>query len=138
MANSVNQLTLTLKHKGQSLTRARLLVFEALQDKEPQTMAEIVKACPYIDRASVYRNITLFEKLGIVERLQIGWKYKLELSDDFVHHHHHLTCTKCGTVIPFEEDSELISQLTQVAHKMHFTMSTHQLEIQGVCQVCFS
>ncbi len=84
---------------GHSLTRARLAVFRALQDKEPLAMAEVARACAgKADRASVYRAVALFEELGIVKRLQIGWKYKLELSDAFHHHHHHLTCLKCGRV----------------------------------------
>jgi len=35
---------------------------------------------------------------------QIGWKYKLELSNAFQHHHHHLTCLQCGGVTPLPED----------------------------------
>src|ERR1700759_5537066 len=99
------RLQTTLKDHHQSLTAARVHVFEALQGHEPQTMHPIVEACrggP--DRASVYRAIALFERLGIVQRLQMGWKYKLELSDAFTHHHHHLTCLRCGRIIPLPED----------------------------------
>jgi len=136
MTEPVDQLKSTLKHHGQSLTRPRQIVFDALQGKEPQTMAAIVKACPQIDRASVYRTINLFEQLGIVQRLQIGWKYKLELSDAFHAHHHHLTCVKCGGIIPFEEDLSFEKSLIALAQVNNFDMSGHQLEIQGVCQNC--
>src|ERR1700733_372533 len=107
MIEPLEQLKITLKAHHQSLTKSRLLIFTALEDKEPQTMHEIVAACQgQVDRASVYRTIALFERLGIVLRLQIGWKYKLELSDDFHHHHHHLTCRQCGKTIPLPEDDE--------------------------------
>lgn len=126
-----------LKQRGQSLTTARLAVFKALQDKEPQTMGEVVRACVgKADRASVYRAIALFEQLGIVQRLQIGWKYKLELSDAFHRHHHHLTCSRCGAVIPLPEDRQLEARLHTLARSQDFIMKDHQLEIQGLCAGC--
>jgi Fur family ferric uptake transcriptional regulator len=137
MTEPLEKLTATLQKHRQSLTKSRLAVFAALQDKEPQTMHEVVLACgQQIDRATVYRTITLFEKLGIVQRLQIGWKYKLELGDNFHHHHHHLTCKRCGKTIRLPEDSQLEKRLHSLAQAQNFTMQGHQLEIQGVCQSC--
>lgn len=126
-----------LKRAGYSLTATRREVFAALQGKEPQTMRELLVTCEgTIDRASVYRTISLFEQLGIVKRLQIGFKYKLELSDAFHHHHHHLTCTICGRTTPFEESLELEQQLMALAASKQFAMHDHQLEIQGICKAC--
>jgi Fur family ferric uptake transcriptional regulator len=136
MVTSPPQLRQHLKQHGQSLTKPRRIVFAALQGAEPQTMQQLVIACPSIDRASVYRAVALFERLGIVQRLQIGWKYKLELSDTFSHHHHHLTCLKCGRMIPFGEDKELENKLSAIASSQNFKMQGHQLEIQGLCNNC--
>jgi len=137
MTEPLEQLKTTLKQHRQSLTRARQVIFTALQDKEPQTMSEVVAACAgQVNRASVYRAIALFERIGIVQRLQIGWKYKLELSDAFHHHHHHLTCRRCGKTIPLPEDSQLEERLAALAATQNFAMQGHQLEIQGVCQSC--
>ncbi|HEY5442121.1 MAG TPA: transcriptional repressor [Candidatus Saccharimonadales bacterium] len=120
-----------------SLTQTRQLVFSVLQDKEPQTMQQIVAACQgQADRASVYRTIKLFEKLGIVQRLQIGWKYKLELSDRFHNHHHHLTCLKCGQTSALPADEKLEQRLRLLARQQNFQMQGHQLEIQGYCADC--
>ena len=130
------QLRTLLKSQQQSLTQPRQIVFAALQHKEPQTLQEIIKACPQIDRASVYRTITLFEQLGIVQRLQLGWKYKLELSDTFHDHHHHLTCDTCGRIMPLPEDQLLEDRLRELARTHQFTMRAHQLEIHGRCHDC--
>lgn len=100
-------------------------------------MRELIMACgEQVDRASIYRTIALFEQLGIVKRLQIGWKYKLELSDSFHHHHHHLTCLKCGAVAPLAEDQQLEQRLAHLAKNSNFTMQEHLLEIQGLCLSC--
>lgn len=137
MTEPLEQLKIALKQGGQSLTKARQAVFEAMQDKEPQTMHELVAACRgQADRASIYRTIAVFERLGIVQRLQIGWKYKLELSDSFHHHHHHLTCTNCGVTTPLPEDDELEDRLKYLSDTKGFEMRGHQLEIQGLCANC--
>src|SRR5580692_9907794 len=101
MTDVIETFGQTLQQAGYSNTRSRRVVFEALQGQEPLSMHELVMACTkQVDRASIYRTIALFEKLGIVQRLQIGWKYKLELSNNFNFHHHHLTCSKCNCIIP--------------------------------------
>jgi len=124
-----------LKEHGQSVTAARLAVFDALVGHEPMSMNELVKSVGHIDRASVYRAIGLFEQLGIVQRLNIGWKYKIELTDRFAEHHHHLTCTNCGKTISMNEhDLELL--ISKLAADHNFTPTAHQIEIQGLCSDC--
>lgn len=137
MTEPTDQFKAVLKQHAQKLTSTRRLVFEALQDKEPQTIQEIYNYCAGLaDRSSVYRSISLFERIGIVKRLQIGWKYKLELSDDFHHHHHHLTCLNCGKTFPLPEDKELEKRLKILSDKQDFEIAEHQLEIQGYCLDC--
>lgn len=127
----------TLKKNKYSLTKVRALVFEALEDEEPLSMAELqVKLDGMIDRASLYRTIALFEKLGIVQRLQIGWKYKIELADDFNFHHHHITCKNCGLTLPVREDLTLEASIKNLAMEYGFSEVTHQLEIHGRCPKC--
>jgi Fur family ferric uptake transcriptional regulator len=131
------QLQQHLKKHKYSLTDSRKTVFRALENKEAMSMAELVAACgDQLDRATVYRTITLFEELGIVERLNIGWKYKIELTGTFSHHHHHLTCTNCGAITPLSEDSQLEDRLTELARLHHFTPESHQIEIRGLCSAC--
>lgn len=124
-----------LKKGGQSVTRARLAVFRALSGQEPMSMNELVARTTGTDRASVYRAVELFERLGIVQRLNTGWKYKLELTDKFAAHHHHLTCVNCGRTMAMNE-SELESIIEELAAEHHFKPSAHQIEIQGLCESC--
>lgn len=98
-------------------------------------MHELVKRAGAVDRASVYRAVGLFERLGIVQRLNTGWKYKIELTDRFSEHHHHLTCTQCGKTIAMNE-SELELLISRLAAHHHFAPTAHQIEIQGLCSNC--
>ena len=126
-----------LRDAGQSHTKARRLIFSALEGQEPMSMAELVaRVNSSVDRASVYRAIKLFEELGIVHKLQIGWKYKLELSDDFHDHHHHIACVKCGSIQPIQENEGLESSIQTLANEHGFSLLTHQLELRGICHNC--
>lgn len=127
-----------LAENGYQITRAREATFRLLISPEPQSMNEILeKAKGLVDRVSVYRNIDVFEKIGLVHRVYIGWKYKLELSDEFVGHHHHLSCLKCGKVIDIEDEKHIDEFIHEIAHKFHFQPRRHQFEIDGYCEECY-
>ena len=134
--------TLALLHKilkdhGYSVTHPRKVVCELLLGREPQSMRELTeRARGSIDRASLYRTIGLFEKLGIVQRIYIGWKYKIELSDIFTHHHHHISCLGCGKITAITEEDEIEQLIANLAARHNFTAQTHQLEIRGYCASC--
>lgn len=129
----------TLKKNGYSVTKPRQTVFAALQSGTPRTMRELtLDLASVIDRASIYRTVALFEDLGIVTRVNQGWKYKIELSDIFAPHHHHVSCSKCGRSVSFDEPAGLDELLTKIAVKHGFTAEDHSLEISGVCAECRS
>lgn len=128
-----------LKQNGASLTRPRRVVFDILLSQKPLGMKALTRlASNKVDRASVYRSIELFEKLGIVHRLNIDWKYKIELSDAFLGHHHHFYCTNCGKTFSMTANTMLETMIDTVAKKSDFNPRGHQLEIYGLCQKCAS
>lgn len=128
-----------LKTDKSSLTRPRKLVFDLLLNQEPQSMQVLARrAEDKMDRATVYRTVELFEKLGIARRLNIGWKYKVELADVFSGHHHHLYCTNCGRMLDLPENPMLETMIDTVAAKSGFRPRGHQLEIYGLCASCAS
>ena len=133
-----NQLfSQVLKENGCSLTRQRRDLFVLLRDEHHMTLASLIdRAKSKMDQASVYRTLALFEQLDIVRRIHIGgWKYKLELSDTFEEHHHHLTCLRCHKItgIYGDEVEELVRNIG-AAH--NFNPIDHQIDIQGYCADC--
>jgi Fur family ferric uptake transcriptional regulator len=126
-----------LKQRGYSVTAPRKVVCELLWNREPQSMRELTeRARGKLDRASLYRTIALFEKLGIVQRIYIGWKYKVELSDVFTHHHHHINCLGCGKIVAITEEDDIEQLIHDLAARHGFAAQTHQLEIRGYCTAC--
>ncbi|HUD05353.1 MAG TPA: Fur family transcriptional regulator [Candidatus Saccharimonadales bacterium] len=136
MTTSVEKFEDLLKRNGFSITRQRLLIFDLLTGAEPISMNELIKyAGEKLDKVSVYRTVAAFEKIGIVQRLNTGWKYKIELTDKFNDHHHHLTCVKCHKIISINAH-DLENFIEQVSKLNDFKPSEHQVEIQGFCKQC--
>lgn len=126
-----------LKRNGSSLTKTRRYIFDLLQGKEPQGIAVLIsRATGNVDRATIYRTIELFEQLGIVSRINVGWKYRVELSDIFTDHHHHMHCTNCGKVVDLPANPMLETMIETLAAKSEFTPRGHSLEIYGLCPSC--
>ncbi len=139
MTTVTTTLALHLKSAGYSVTQPRQLVFSALQEHAPLSMHTLYTSLQNeVDRTSVYRTVELFEKLHIAQRVAKGWKYMLELTDEFVPHHHHFTCTQCHASLSFDEPALLDTMLESVAEQNGFVVSKHTLEIEGLCSSCLS
>lgn len=136
MDAEIKQFRKLLTKHGHYITKARLRLFAALQKHPALSVKELIELLPKHDKATIYRNILTLEQLGVVSRLRLGWHSKLELSDMFRHHHHHLTCIKCGTVSALPENALIERELGLIAKSQNFKQTDHQLEIRGLCNNC--
>jgi len=132
------QFAKTIKKHNLFLTNERLEIFAVLKSmKYPCTIAElIITLDETVDRSTVYRTIELFEKINIIKRVSNGWKYKVELSDVFSDHHHHMTCRNCDEVYSFHESPEFTKQLQKLESKYGFRSESHSMELRGLCKNC--
>jgi Fur family ferric uptake transcriptional regulator len=136
MSDNSTAFTSLLKTHGFSSTKQRQTLFDLLTGQEPLSMRELcAKVVGKMDRASVYRTVAMFEHIGAVHRINIGWKYKIELSDAFAEHHHHLACLNCKRVIPINAHA-LEAFIDNLASSHNFQPAEHQIEVQGYCQNC--
>lgn len=119
-------------------TRARKVLYQCLAGhNRPVTMRTLVTSLSgQVDRASVYRNVDIFEKIGIINKVYTGWKYRLELSEKFRPHHHHFTCTNCARIIPIELGNMLEYAITGVGKKKKLHITDHEIELRGLCEAC--
>ena len=137
MSMDYSKIKELLVNNGYSWTKSRRLVYETVYVGKPKSINDIISSLDgQVDRVSVYRVIELYEKLGAVNRINIGWKYKLELSDKFVPHHHHLTCLNCGQVIDIEDEEHIDNFIEEVTSKFSFKPERHAFEIEGLCINC--
>jgi Fur family transcriptional regulator, ferric uptake regulator len=126
----------TLRNANCSYTKPRKVAFEALAKYGPMTTAELAKSCgPAIDRATTYRTVELFERLGIINRIWHGFKSQIELSEIFTPHHHHAVCQQCGANVVIV-NPELEKLLAQITKRHHFLAISHVIELSGYCKKC--
>lgn len=138
MDSETKEFKKLLKRNRHYITKARLRLFNILQEHPALPISQLITLLSKHDQATVYRNIKTFERLGIIARLQLGWHSKLELSDMFRRHHHHLTCILCAAVVGLPENQLLEREIASLARTQDFKQIDHQLEIRGICQECQS
>ena len=89
---------------------------------------------PNISLATVYRNLRVFEKQGLINERHLGQArcyYEMKRLGE----HQHLVCEACGQVIEFE--SPLIRKLVaDVQRKNNFSMTKVELYLEGHCHKC--
>lgn len=125
-----------LSKAGLRATRAKMDVLKILiTTHEPQTMQQIIGSAKESHYVSVYRAVDALVKASIVIRVPIGLKYCYELSDVFKPHHHHIRCSQCSKTISVESDA-LESMMQKIASNAGFEITSHHLELNGVCGHC--
>lgn len=91
-----------------------------------------------IGLATVYRNLELLEKLGLIHRFDYGdgqSRYEIRLGDGEEHYHHHLICQQCGSIGEFHSDLlEAIEK--RIQEETGFEVTDHCLRFFGLCKVC--
>jgi len=133
-------LTGRLRRHARKVTGPRQTILKVLrQQSHPLTIKEILVAVrdQRCDLATIYRAMHLLEEMHMVKRFDFGdgaARYELVREGDDGHHHH-LVCTRCGTIVEIEECflREIESRL---AAANDFTAVTHKLEFFGLCSRC--
>jgi Fur family transcriptional regulator, peroxide stress response regulator len=123
-----------LKERGLRITPQRILILEAIISLEGHPTAEdIHRSIPYTSLTTIYNNLKLFVKLGILNELPYGnalSKYELNLS-----RHYHVICQGCGKIVDFNYPN-----LKEVEHAAsvltNFEILHHQFEVYGMCSSC--
>jgi Fur family ferric uptake transcriptional regulator len=128
----------TLDRNKLSHTKERFALFNLLKKLDaPCTITELVeKSSDLMNRSTVYRIIELFEKIKVTKRVYTGCKYSIELSDQFSPHHHHFTCTNCGSITSFLESQSLMNEFTELESTLNTKITSHSLELRGLCRNC--
>jgi Fur family ferric uptake transcriptional regulator len=84
--------------------------------------------------ATVYRTLSLLEENGIVSSISLGIQgKKFEIANK--PHHDHLICTECGKIVEFEND-EIEKLQEKIARVNGFELTSHLMQLYGVCQEC--
>lgn len=127
-----------LKENQIRITPQRYAILEFLIENDTHPTAdEIYKALvgefPSMSVATVYNNLRLFTKMGLVKELMYG-----DTSSRFdftTTNHYHAICSNCGRIediyYPGLDDVEIVAQ-----RLTGYDVNSHRLEIYGLCPNC--
>ena len=131
-----------LEAAGQRYTgNRRRLVTLLSEQRAPVTIPEILDQAPGLAQSSVYRNLSVLEKAGVVQRIVTTDEWaRYELAEELTEHHHHLICESCGRVEDFTVSAALEHSiddaLSAVAATAGFALDHHRLDLVGRCRAC--
>jgi Fe2+ or Zn2+ uptake regulation protein len=123
---------------GQRYTSKRRALVDALVEaRNPVAIADLADPGRGLPQSSVYRNLAVLERAGVVRRVLTGEEFgRYELAEDLTEHHHHLVCRNCGTVedVAVSSSLERIVQraAADVADSVGFSLEGHRLDLVGI------
>ena len=130
-----------LRARGLRLTPQRqqvLAAVAALEHATPETIGARLReeagpggAAP--DTSTVYRNLELLERLGLVWHTHLGKGAPVYHAAE--HPHLHVVCSSCGAID--SADPELLNSAAErLAADLGFTLAVGHVALSGACRAC--
>ena len=133
------QLKRIIRDIGLKVTQQRLAILKTLHEGRHHVTAQeifesVCKDWPEMGFATVYRFLRDLADHNVVTEVRMGGlpaRYELNLKK----HHDHLTCSSCGAIFEFQ-NYEIERLQEEVARKFGFILTSHLLELYGICGDC--
>jgi Fur family peroxide stress response transcriptional regulator len=125
---------------GLKLTHQRLEIFNVLSSTEDHpspedVFEEVKKRIPTIAFDTVYRTLSLFERLGLISK--VNYLDGRKRYDSVTERHCHLICTLCRKIQDFTWPE--VDQLQLPKETMRWgSIENKYIELRGLCQDCLT
>lgn len=120
------------KHTGKRETLASIFAGEQRYMAAKEVLSHMRNDYPQVSFDTVYRNLSLFEDLGILEATEFNGERLFRLQCTEEKHHHHLICTVCGK----SKTIEMCPMDAFYGIPDGFEITGHKFEIYGLCEGC--
>jgi Fur family ferric uptake transcriptional regulator len=139
-ASARERLNVWIAERGLKQTRQRDLIVDTFFSASghlsiDELLARVSTRDANIGAATVYRTMKILSEAGLASARHFDdgqTRYEAALDR---HHHDHLICTDCHTIVEFE--NERIEELQEAVAAEHgFTVTRHKMELYGLCAAC--
>lgn len=132
-----------LRGEGLRMTESRRKILDVLFEADkPLSLQEIqdraVSDGESPDYATVFRMMTLLEKLHLVHKVNLQRSCSYFELHDPSKHYDHIVCTDCGKVVVIDIPCPLGDTEKMIAEHYGFRELTHSLEFFGRCPECLA
>jgi Fe2+ or Zn2+ uptake regulation protein len=94
--------------------------------------AEVRRRLPHVSLATVYRNLRLLARLGLVTEIHQRPSVRFDARTG---RHHHFTCTTCQRIFDLDEPVDPRVE-ARLAARTGLAVSHHRIEFYGRCAGC--
>ncbi|WP_222718461.1 Fur family transcriptional regulator [Aliarcobacter vitoriensis] len=137
----ISDLRRIVKQKGLKYTEQREIVLSILLHADGHLTAEeiynqIKKEYPKsnVGIATVYRALSFLEEVDLIASINFGTEGK-KYESNMKSHHDHLICTECNAIIEFI-DEEIEKRQDKIAKANKFKITSHSMQLYGICENC--
>lgn len=134
---NISEALQIVKEKGYKVTGKREQILEIFaQSNKYLTAKELLEQMqadyPGLSFDTIYRNLSLFDELGILESTELAGEKHFRYTCSFHDHHHHFICLLCGRTKAIEAcPMEFITEDLK-----EYDVADHKFEIYGTCPTC--
>jgi Fe2+ or Zn2+ uptake regulation protein len=132
------ELAELLRERGLRATSQRVVMHRLLRDRNrhvsaEELLSEASERLPGVSLPTVYSTLELFERLGIVRRVNGGGGTLLW--DTRADTHHHMICRNCGRIEDMDTPLDL-ERARRTAARSGFHPDRAEVVVSGLCAEC--
>lgn len=141
MGTLVRKAMQRLHEQGGRMTAQRKAIFETLEQLDCHPTAEelfekVIQIDPNLNLSTVYRTLRWMETEGLVIARRFNEDRRQERFDPaFPTEHHHFLCSKCKTVIEFD-DPKIEEIKTYFEKQTGCYIESSSMFLYGLCEKC--
>ena len=126
------------------MTLQRKIILEEVRSIRTHPTADEVyaivrKRIPRISMGTVYRNLDILSKIGLLQRMEPGQGHPQMRFDGNTEDHYHISCLGCGRIddVPANSPDNALDHLTKALLKAtEYQVAGHHLDFYGLCPQC--
>ena len=128
-----------LKEQQLRMTPQRMVLIEELRKLHTHPTADelyevVRRRLPHISLGTVYRNLEILSRTGIIRKIELGGSQKR--FDGDLEIHQHIRCTKCGRIEDLPDGTSVTQCDKDMIERTGYEIIERRVEFIGVCPEC--